>query len=64
MMISIYAQMWPKKVQDERLTSFRVAWEFVDIGIGVVRSMSASISDMSSENPFVIVVSPVVEVLN
>lgn len=46
------------------LTSFLVTCELVDIGIGVVRSMSASISDMSSENPFVIVVSPVFDVLN
>lgn len=37
----------------------------VDIGNGVVRSMSASISEMSSaEKPFVIVVSPVFELLN
>jgi hypothetical protein len=37
----------------------------VDIGNGVVRSISASISEISSaENPFVIVVSPVFDVLN
>jgi hypothetical protein len=46
------------------LTSFFVMLELVDIGIGVVRSISASISDISSVNPFVIVVSPVVDVLN
>ena len=37
---------------------------FVDIGRGVVRSISASISEMSSEKPLVIVVSPVFDVLN
>lgn len=38
---------------------------FVDIGNGVVRSISASISEISSaEKPFVIVVSPVLDVLN
>lgn len=48
-----------------RLTSFLVIFAFVDIGSGVVRSISPSISEMSSaEKPFVIVVSPVVEVLN
>lgn len=47
-----------------KLTSFLVPFP-VDIGNGVVRSMSASISEMSSvENPFVIVVSPVFELLN
>lgn len=38
---------------------------FVDIGNGVVRSISASISEISSaEKPFVIVVSPLFDVLN
>lgn len=45
------------------LTSCLV-FAFVDSGSGVVRSISASISEMSSaEKPFVIVVSPVFDVL-
>lgn len=50
--------------KQKRLTSFFPPMPVV-IVIGAVRSMSASISEMSSvENPFVIVVSPVFEVLN
>jgi hypothetical protein len=45
------------------IDSFLVMFGFVDNGRGVVRSISASISEISSEKPLVIVVSPVFDVL-
>lgn len=55
----------PQIFTSNRLTSFLFIFAFVDSGNGVVRSISASISEMSSaEKPFVIVVSPVFDVLN